>query len=50
MSRHENNLREPKAEIVTKISRALGCSTDYLLGSIDVKNQIVLQKGSLEKK
>lgn len=27
----------------------MGCSTDYLLGSIDEKNQIVLSKGNLEK-
>lgn len=32
LSRYENNLREPKAEIIAKISETLGCSTDYLLG------------------
>ena len=32
LSRYENNLREPKAEIIAKISEILGCSTDYLLG------------------
>lgn len=35
LSRYENNLREPKAEIVIKISEVLGCSTDYLLGRTD---------------
>ncbi|SNS94540.1 Helix-turn-helix [Anaerovirgula multivorans] len=49
LSRYENNLREPKAEIVTKISQALGCSTDYLLGSISRKNQAVLPEGNLDR-
>lgn len=37
LSRYENNLREPKAEIVIKVSEVLGCSTDYLLGRTDNK-------------
>lgn len=37
LSRYENNLREPKAEIIAKISEVLGCSTDYLLGRTDNK-------------
>lgn len=37
LSRYENNLREPKAEIITKISDVLECSTDYLLGRTDNK-------------
>ncbi|QUI22037.1 helix-turn-helix transcriptional regulator [Vallitalea pronyensis] len=32
MSRYENNLREPKGEIINRIARALHTTTDYLLG------------------
>ena len=32
MSRYENNLREPKAEIINRIALALNTTTDYLLG------------------
>jgi transcriptional regulator with XRE-family HTH domain len=35
LSRYENNLREPKAEIVGKIAKALDTTTDYLLGIND---------------
>ncbi len=38
LSRYENNLREPKAEIIARIAEALECSTDYLLGQIDNKD------------
>ena len=41
LSRYENNLREPKAEIIARISKALGCSTDYLLRRTDIKNQVL---------
>lgn len=41
LSRYENNLREPKAEIIAKISEVLGCSTDYLLGRTDNKNKCI---------
>lgn len=41
LSRYENNLREPKAEIIAKISEVLGCSTDYLLGRTDNKNECI---------
>ncbi|MBU5313117.1 helix-turn-helix domain-containing protein [Tissierella carlieri] len=37
LSRYENNLREPKAEIITRISEVLECSTDYLLGRTNNK-------------
>ncbi len=52
LSRYENNLREPKAEIITKISEALGCSTDYLLGKTNIKDQNIpqLHKDSIEYK
>lgn len=32
MSRYENNLREPKGEIINRIAIALNTTTDYLLG------------------
>ncbi|GMQ64277.1 helix-turn-helix domain-containing protein [Vallitalea maricola] len=32
MSRYENNLREPKGEIINRIALALNTTTDYLLG------------------
>lgn len=31
LSRYENNLREPKAEIVAKLAKALDTSTDFLI-------------------
>lgn len=31
LSRYENNIREPKAEIIAKLAKALYTSTDYLL-------------------
>lgn len=37
LSRYENNLREPRAEIISKMSEILNCSTDYLLGLTDIK-------------
>lgn len=32
LSRYENNLREPKGEIINRIALALNTTTDYLLG------------------
>lgn len=31
LSRYENNLREPKGDIIAKLAKALNTSTDYLL-------------------
>ena len=31
LSRYENNIREPKAEIIAKLANVLNTSTDYLL-------------------
>lgn len=39
LSRYENNLREPKAEIIARLSKALVCSTDYLLCRTNDKNE-----------
>lgn len=49
LSRYENNLREPKAEIIARISEILGCSTDYLLGQTDNKESCIDHKTSLGK-
>lgn len=35
MSRYENDLREPKAELIAKIADALHISCDFLLGRAD---------------
>lgn len=35
LSRYENNIREPKALVLTKLADALDVSTDYLLGLTD---------------
>lgn len=47
LSRYENNLREPKAEIIAKISEVLGCSTDYLLGRTDNKKDYTSSNSKL---
>ena len=47
LSRYENNLREPKAEIITRISEVLGCSTDYLLGRTDNKKDYTKSASNL---
>jgi transcriptional regulator with XRE-family HTH domain len=49
LSRYENDLREPKAEIITRLSNALNCSTDYLLGKTDIKDETALPNGKLYK-
>lgn len=38
LSRYENNLREPRAEIIGRIASVLDVTTDYLLGRTDVRN------------
>ncbi|MCG8516138.1 MAG: helix-turn-helix domain-containing protein [Halanaerobiales bacterium] len=49
LSRYENNLREPKAEIIARISKALGCSTDYLLKRTDIKNHVLSPAEKLDQ-
>jgi transcriptional regulator with XRE-family HTH domain len=39
LSRYENNIREPKGEIISKIATSLGTTTDYLLGRTDIQNE-----------
>ncbi len=48
LSRYENNLREPKAEIIARISETLGCSTDYLLGRTNDKQDYTNNKHELD--
>lgn len=38
LSRYENGKRNPNAEIAGKIAKALGVTTDFLLGRTDIKN------------
>lgn len=37
LSRYENDLREPKAEIVSKLAKTLGVSSDFLLCKTNVQ-------------
>lgn len=40
LSRYENNKREPRGEIVTRLAKALNVTTDYLLNNeSDLENQ-----------
>lgn len=47
LSRYENNIREPKALVLTKLADALDVSTDYLLGLTD---DITYKKETLKDK
>lgn len=48
LSRYENELREPKGEVVVKIANALDVSTDYLLGRTDNRNLTVKDEKSIK--
>lgn len=37
LSRYENNLREPRAEIVAELAKVFDCSADYILGRTNVR-------------
>lgn len=50
LSRYENNLREPKAEIIIRLSNVLNCSTDYLLGKTNIRNETILPNEKLYEK
>ena len=39
LSRYENDLREPKAEIIKKLAKRLNTSADFLLGCSDDINK-----------
>lgn len=38
LSRYENEIREPKSAVLTRLAEALDVSTDYLLGLTDERN------------
>lgn len=43
LSRYENDLRQPKSDILSKIASALDTTTDYLLGNETKKENEFLQ-------
>lgn len=46
LSRYENNLREPRAEIISRISEVLNCSTDYILGLTDIRTNFIVSEST----
>ncbi|MCC0658841.1 helix-turn-helix transcriptional regulator [Clostridioides sp. ZZV14-6154] len=55
LSRYENNLREPKSEIIVRLAKALKTSTDYLLGinentKINRENKLIIESLSVSEK
>ncbi|MCC0627383.1 MULTISPECIES: helix-turn-helix domain-containing protein [unclassified Clostridioides] len=55
LSRYENNLREPKSEIIVRLARALKTSTDYLLGvnentKISKEDKLIIENLSVSEK
>ncbi|MCC0683706.1 helix-turn-helix transcriptional regulator [Clostridioides sp. ZZV15-6383] len=55
LSRYENNLREPKSEIIVRLAKALKTSTDYLLGvnentKISEEDKLIIENLSVSEK
>ncbi|MCC0632997.1 MULTISPECIES: helix-turn-helix domain-containing protein [unclassified Clostridioides] len=55
LSRYENNLREPKSEIIVRLAKALKTSTDYLLGinentKINREDKLIIESLSVSEK
>ncbi|GAA0234364.1 helix-turn-helix domain-containing protein [Metaclostridioides mangenotii] len=50
LSRYENDLREPKGEVIVKIANALDVTTDYLLGRTDEINVKKENKNTSDEK
>ncbi|AVD34750.1 helix-turn-helix domain-containing protein [Clostridioides difficile] len=55
LSRYENNLREPKSEIIVRLAKALETSTDYLLGvndntNISKEDKLIIENLSVSEK
>ncbi|WP_131077199.1 helix-turn-helix domain-containing protein [Clostridioides difficile] len=55
LSRYENNLREPKSEIIVRLAKALETSTDYLLGvndntKISKEEKLIIENLSVSEK
>ncbi|MTI67440.1 MAG: helix-turn-helix transcriptional regulator [Firmicutes bacterium] len=49
LSRYENDLREPKAEIILRLAECLNCTTDYLLGRTNNKFEDIIPEDNLHK-
>ncbi|MDB0439811.1 helix-turn-helix domain-containing protein [Clostridioides difficile] len=55
LSRYENNLREPKSEIIVRLAKSLNTSTDYLLGinentKINREDKLIIESLSISEK
>ena len=55
LSRYENNLREPKSELIVRLAKALETSTDYLLGvndntKISKEDKLIIENLSVSEK
>ncbi|MCC0636409.1 MULTISPECIES: helix-turn-helix domain-containing protein [unclassified Clostridioides] len=55
LSRYENNLREPKSEIIVRLAKSLKTSTDYLLGinentKINREDKLIIESLSVSEK
>ncbi|PBI62260.1 helix-turn-helix domain-containing protein [Clostridioides difficile] len=55
LSRYENNLREPKSEIIVRLAKALETSKDYLLGvndntKISKEDKLIIENLSVSEK
>ncbi|MDX5677465.1 helix-turn-helix transcriptional regulator [Clostridioides difficile] len=55
LSRYENNLREPKSEIIVRLAKAIETSTDYLLGvndntKISKEDKLIIENLSVSEK
>ncbi|EQF24628.1 helix-turn-helix family protein [Clostridioides difficile CD160] len=55
LSRYENNLREPKSEIIVRLAKVLKTSTDYLLGvnestKISKEDKLIIENLSVSEK
>ena len=55
LSRYENNLREPKSEIIVRLAKALETATDYLLGvndntKISKEDKLIIENLSVSEK
>ncbi|CZR97377.1 MULTISPECIES: helix-turn-helix domain-containing protein [unclassified Clostridioides] len=55
LSRYENNLREPKSEIIVRLAKELKTSTDYLLGvnestKMSKEDKLIIENLSVSEK
>lgn len=47
VSNYENGKRQPDLDMLIKLADALGCSTDYLLGRVDLPDEHFIAKEKL---